>query len=500
MTSLKRAAVRGTVWSALSTVFNRGLRFCVTILLARLLVPADFGLIAMTSLVMDVAQLLRDLGIGAAVIQRQRLDPEHLTTCFWTNQAMGVAMWALTVAISPWAAAFYRNAAVQPVLSTLALSFLIAPIGSIPWILLNRELQFKRLMIAETLATASRTSLSLVLAWRGAGVWSLVWGSLAGSVTGSVVNWWFCKWRPSFRWSWRHFQELFRFGRSVFGEKFLGYFAANSDYLVTGRFLGATVLGYYNFAYELPHLAQTHLVPVISRVLFPVFSRLQDDRARLHRGYLEGLRWLAVVSVPFCVGLFVTAPEFVPTVYGAKWAPVIAPLQILCLAGLANALTSTVWTAQQAIGRPDIGFVWNAIGVPLIVGTLLLGARGGILGVATAMLGLTVVRALLIQHITNRLIGLSWSRWWNAVRAPLLAGMGMGGVVASCRMAVIPPTWTTLESLVAMIGVGVGSYGALLLWQDRALVSDLRGLLTNTPDVPSPAVALAGDAPAHGAP
>jgi len=477
MSSLKRAAVRGTFWSALSTVSSRGLRFCITIVLARLLVPADFGLFAMSMLVIDIAELLSDLGLGAALIQRKHLEPEHLVTCFWANQMIGVFLWAVTVAAAPAAGAFYHNATVSPVLSVMALIFLIAPIGSVPWVLLNRELKFKELMIAQTIATVVRGSVALTLAWRGFGVWSLVWGPLAGTVTGSIVNWSFCRWRPSVGWSWRHYRELFHFGKGVFGTRFLGYFAANSDNLITGRVLGAATLGIYNFAYQIPHLTETHLAPIVNRVLFPVMSQVQDDLERLRRGYLQSLRWIAMAAMPFAVALFVMAPELIPTVYGQQWQPVVAPLQLLCAAGLAHALTSLVWTVTQAAGRSDIGFWWNAATVPFVIVALIFSARWGITGIATTMLVQSVVLSLAIQHVMNRLIRLPWACWYGAVRVPALAAAGMGCLMALCRAALLAHAWSAPMVLAITAAIGVVSYAGLLVLLDRHLIQEARSLM-----------------------
>ena len=329
-------------------------------------------------------------------------------------------------------------------------------------------------MIAQSIATGTRGAVSVFLAWQGAGVWSLVWGPLAGTASGSLVNWAFCRWRPSFHWSWRHFRELFRFGKNVFGERFLGYFAANSDYIITGRLLGASALGFYNFSYQIPHLAETHVAPIVTRVLFPVLSRVQDDRERLRRGYLQSLRWVAAVAAPFAVGLWVTAPEFVPVVYGERWQPVVLPMQILCAAGFVHALTSSVWTVQQAVGRPDIGFRWNAATLPLLLGALVVGAHWGVIGIACAMLAFSVAQSLAIQHVTNRLIGLAWSRWIGAVQAPVLAAAGMGAAAVVCRAAARSWSWPAAQVFLAVAGIGVVSYGLLWLWQDRTAVAELQ--------------------------
>ena len=494
MTSLKRAAGRGTFWSALSTIFSRGLRFVTTIVLARFLVPADFGLYAMAMLVIDIAEMLRDLGLGAALIQKKQLDDRHLTTCFWANEAIGIILWLITVAIAPAAAHFYKNPEVEPVLKILAMNFLISPLGSIPWVLLNRELRFKELMVAQTIATVARGASALVLAWRGFGVWSLVWAPLISTAVGSVVNWGYCRWRPSFGWSWAHFGELLHFGKGIFGGRLLGYFSANSDYLMTGRFLGAQMLGYYNFSYELPHLAETQIVPVVTRVLFPVLSQIQDDVDRLRRGYLQSMRWIAMVSMPFAMGMCLTAPELIPTLYGAKWLPVVVPLQILCWAGLAHALTSTVWTVQQSVGRSTLCFWWNAATLPLTIGALAFSVRWGITGVAATMCGLAVVLSTAIQHITNRMIRLRWDAFLDALRVPAVASAGMGLIVAVCRAMLLARTAHRWMTLIGSVGVGLASYVLLLLLVDRGLMAEVKSLLLHrhapAPTVTAPDVEL----------
>ena len=257
----------------------------------------------------------------------------------------------------------------------------------------------------------------------------------------------------------------------------LGYFAANSDSFITGRFLGATTLGFYNFAYQIPHLAETHIAPVVNQVLFPVLSQVQDDRERLRQGYLQSLRWIAVATLPFAVGLLVIAPEFVPVVYGEPWRPVILPLQILCLSGLAHALTNSVWTVQQAVGRPEIGLWWGAALVPITIGTLIFSLRWGMVGIATAMLFLSVGSSLGIQAVTNRLIALSWGRWFKVIRIPITAAVAMGLVSALWRAMMLAESFQAWMTLGTTVAVGIMSYVAGLLWMDRTLVDELRSLM-----------------------
>lgn len=458
--SLKNAAVSGAFWSALATVLNRSSRFIVTILLARILLPQDFGLVAMASLIMNVATLLGELGIGAALIQRKEITDEHLSTGFWVNVFIGVLLFAAAWFVAPAAATFFQHPDVALVFRGMAVSLIISPIGSIHWVILNRELEFKKLMISQTISTMVRIATALTLALMGYGYWALVWGPVVSPFVGTIVNWTFVKWRPKFVFHWGRFKELFRFGRNVFGEKLLGYFAANSDYLITGRVLGAEILGYYNFSYTFPHLAQTHITPIVTRVLFPVLSKLQDEAGRLRAGYLRSLAWITAISAPFSIGLGVTAPDLVPVVFGDQWYPVIIPMQILSALGLLNAMTSTVWTVQQAKGRPEIGVWWNLFTVPVLIGALIVSSRWGIHAVAWTMTILGSIFAISIQHITNRLIEMPWSDYLKSVGPCVAAALFMGIIVCLLRAVAAAALQTEHPGLHLGLStlVGAGTY------------------------------------------
>ena len=386
---LARTTARGAVWTGVASASTSLLRLAILAILARLLAPADFGLLTAATFFIDLSNIIHELGFSAAVIQKQETDDEVLSTAFWSSLGMGGGLWLLLTAASPLVAWFYRNPSVRPVLMVLAVTFVIAPLGLLQKVLLQKRLDFRRVALAEVGAVLAMGAVSIALAWQGLGVWSLVWGSIAQKIVEVVLLWLLHPWRPSRLWSRAAFGELFGFGANVVGERVANYLNGNLDYLLVGRLLGDAALGYYSFAFQVVTLPLTRISILVSRVTFPAFSLVQDEQERLQRGYLTTVRYIALLTFPLITGLFWTAPELLRLIGGGpKWDPAILPLRIMCLAGLIKAVVSTVGSILKARGRPDIGFRWNGAALAVTVVALLIGARFGIVGVAWAAAGL----------------------------------------------------------------------------------------------------------------
>ncbi|MDH7486516.1 MAG: MOP flippase family protein [Anaerolineae bacterium] len=474
LSSLARSTARGAIWTGIASLSTSLLRLAILAILARLLAPADFGLLTAATFFIDLSNIIHELGFSAAVIQKQATDDQLLSTAFWSSLGMGVGLWLVLTAASPLVAWFYRNPTVQPVLMVLATTFVIMPLGLLQKVLLQKELDFRRLALAEVGAVLAMGALSIGLAWQGLGVWSLVWGSIAQRVAEVVLLWLLHPWRPSRAWSGAAFGELFGFGANVVGERIANYLNNNLDYLLVGRLLGEAALGYYSFAFQLVMLPLTRVSILISRVTFPAFSLVQDEEERLQRGYLTTVRYIALLTFPLIVGLFWTAPELLRLIGGGpKWDPALLPLRIMCPAGMIKAVVSTVGSILKARGRPDIGFRWNAATLVVTAGALLIGARFGIVGVAWAVTLLSLLLAPIIQAIANRLIGLSWPRYGRALRPALL---GSAAICASVGLLRLLNTWalgwSPLPLLVVSILCGGGAY--LVAMQFSGALSEAR--------------------------
>jgi PST family polysaccharide transporter len=261
------------------------------------------------------------------------------------------------------------------------------------------------------------------LAIIGYGVWSLVFGGLVGNFISVIILWKISAWRPSLKFSFAHFKELFGFGGHVMGSRLLNYIDSNMDYLVVGKLLGAVALGYYTLAYHLITFPLHKISIIVTRVTFPAFSTIQDDNDTLRKGYLKVVRYISLITFPMLAGMFVVAPEFVVVVFGTKWAPMILPLQILCLAGALKSVGTTVGSILLSKGRADIQFKWNILTAIVIPIAVIIGANYGIVGVAAAITVMTISLFPIIQMITNKLIDLSMFSYLKAIHPAIIGSI-----------------------------------------------------------------------------
>jgi len=399
--------VKGVGWSGISQITIQGFQLTVKIILARLLLPEDFGIIGMALIFTVLMQTVNELGLSAAIIQRKNINNVHLSTSFWISILMGLILCAVTIIVSPLIADFFKKDLIQPVINILSIGFILGSFGTVHRALLTKKIDFKNMAISETGAAAFSGITSIALAFFGFGVWSLVIGSLMGNLGRSVLLWVICSWRPSMILDLKSFKELFEFGKNVMGSRILNYIDSNADYLLIGKFLDTTSLGLYTLAYQMAIFPLSKVSSVIARVSFPAFSTIQGDNVKLRIGYLKVVKYTSLITFPLLAGLAVIAPEFIPIAIGEKWMPMVLPLQILCIAGAIKSVGTHVGSILLSKGRSDIGFRWNMFTVILIPLAVLIGVKYGIIGVAIAVTTMSLLLSLIIQKITDNLIDLN---------------------------------------------------------------------------------------------
>ncbi|MDE2222750.1 MAG: MOP flippase family protein [Candidatus Omnitrophica bacterium] len=456
--SLAHIASRSVMWNMMGSFGVSGIRFLSTAILARILVPADFGIVGMAYVVTQIVQLFGNLGLGSALIQKAKVDEEYLSTAYWGSVAMGIVLSLLGMAASPLAAVFFKRAIVQPVLICLSINFFIASLVSVQTVLLTKNLNFKQISIIEVITTIIRVAAILGFALSGFGLWSIVVGVVAERVVKTVIFYFFSDWRPKMIFDWGKFKELFHFGKNLFGSGFLGYFNANMDSIVTGRVLGAAELGYYQFAYNLPHLVITMFTDRFNEVLFPVYSKIQDDIQRVGRGYLKTVNFIAMFTLPIMLGFLFTAHDFILTVYGKKWLPSILPLSILCVSGAIRSINSPNTTLITALGRPDMNFKWSSILFPVTLAAIILGAKFGIIGVAVAMTVMAFLSFIML-FICLKKVTLTFTDYFMAVKPGLISALLMLTVL------LIFNKWPFIEGLSSPLRLVLNmAVGALTYW------------------------------------
>jgi len=381
------------------------LQFVTLAVLAHLLSPSDFGLMGMIMVVIGFAQTFADMGISNAIIHRQDATRNQLSSLYWLNIIAGIMVFFVVCASAPLIVRFYHEPRLHNLLYLTAVIFLITPFGQQFQILLQKKLRFNGLAKIEIATSIVNSVVTIGLAFSGFGVYALIWGQLASTSIRVLLlfstGW--KNWRPSFHFSKGDLKGYLSFGLYQMGEKTISYLNSNFDYLLIGSMLGAKPLGYYTLAYNLIIRPSSLINPVITKVAFPVFSRMQNETDRLKRGYLKVLQLLSTVNFPMMAGLAVVVPIAVPMIFGDQWLPSIILIQILTIVGLLRSIGNPVGSLLLSKGRADLGFKWNlALAITQIPG-LYLGAKlGGTVGVAIAFAALQCFYAIFNYLVQER--------------------------------------------------------------------------------------------------
>jgi len=415
--TLKQKTISGVVWTGLAKMSMQGVLFVVTIILARLLTPDDFGIVGMAALVTVAVAMVNDRGLGTAIIQKRDILENQLSSVFWGGLVFAIVLFSISAMASFPVAAFFKKPVVQAVIGVQAFGFIIGAFGIVQKSLLTRDMEFKKLAIMEIASVAVSGCISIVMALLKFGVWSLVVGTLVRDLTGVILVWIYCDWRPKLHFSWPDFKSLFGFSANVLGNDVALYATTNVDITIIGKVLGSAPLGFYSLALNMVKLPVTRLSGIVSKVTFPAFSAVQEDLGRFKNGFTKSLTFISIFTFPLLAGMAVFSREFIEIFLGAKWQAMAAPLIILTPMAMLKSVGTIKGSVLMARGRPEIELWWNIVYLLPLAGVVLLGTRYGIVGVATAFTALYVITFPIIQGITNRQVDLS-SREFLAALLP----------------------------------------------------------------------------------
>lgn len=461
--SLPGAVFSGVRWSAIGQVATQGIRFGTSITLARLLAPQDFGLLGMAVVVTGFVGIFQTLGTHGAIIQKKEISSKFLNSLSLLNLAMGIALGGILALGGPLMAMLYETAEVEPIIQTLGLTFVISSVGIVPGSLLNREMRFDRLVQIEFATAVIQGAAAAVLAYIGWGVWALVTANIVGTTVSTSLLCWASPWR--FRWSFGRcdVRSALKFGLNLTGISVLDYLLRNADKFIVGRFLGATSLGYYWMAYNLYTMPVEAFMRILSRVLFPAFSRIQDDDAQLRSGVLRATGGIAIITFPMMTGLAVVAYPFTVAVLGEKWSSIVPLIIVLSPIGVLQPLSGTVATVYLAKGRTDLLFWWNLAAGIVIVASFLSGLPWGIVGVASAYAIVMVPLACLSFVIPFRLINFRYLDLLVTLRPYAGASVVMGGLVLGLRLVLEHGGYGPIWVLAICVSTGIVCYISIIL-------------------------------------
>lgn len=422
---LKEKVVKGTSWNIVSQISVQILSLGVTVVLARLLNPDDFGIVALSDVFLGFAYLFADLGMGAAIIQRQKIDDDYLSTSFWVSIVTGTGIALIFCAAAPFIAAFYGREVLKYIVVASSVGFLLGSLTSVHTALLTKRLEFNKLALISITSRVISGIGSIALATLGFGVWSLVFGLLIARVFLIPVIWSIVTWRPRLIFRKKSFYDMFGFSSNLLAFNFFNYFARNFDNLIIGKVLGAQILGYYSMAYSAMLKPLQYISWSVGNVLFPALSSMQDDKERVRSVYLRVVRSISLLTFPMMFGLMVVSKEFVLTFYGVKWAPVILPLQLLCVIGAIQSIGATAGTIFVSQGRSDLQLKWGVFASIVYITAFLIGVRWGLIGLILLYMAAGISLWPLSHYFANKLIGLGMTRFFQTMISATTASLLM---------------------------------------------------------------------------
>jgi O-antigen/teichoic acid export membrane protein len=473
---LKRTAVAGFKWTALAHSVRLAVHFLTTAILATLLLPQDFGLVAMALVVVGFVHLFRDFGTAAAIVQHPHLDDRTLSTLFWINVFAGGALTGLVTLLAPLAAWAYSEPELTPVLQMLVLGVVLGSLGVVPQSLLQKRLRFGVLARIEILALLAGGATGVSMAILGHGVWALVAQTLVTSGSHSAMVLFCGAFVPKLVFERRRLQGLAQYGFNLAGSNVVNWCTRNIDHLLVGVFLGATALGYYALAYRLLLYPIQGVSAVVSRVAFPIYARIQTDHARMRNAHVKITGAVAMVMFPTMVGMVLVCQPMVVSLLGPKWLPMVPLIGIFALVGMLHCIVTTVGPIFQATGRTDLMFRWGVLVAVVMTTAFAVGLQWGILGVACAYAIASLVVAVPGLHIAFYQIGL---RVKDLGRYLLPALRATGAMAASTLLVrYLVAGWLEPESqLMVVILTGVVTYTAASLVWNRRPILEIRDLL-----------------------
>jgi len=382
-------------WVAITQLVKVGSQLVNMFVLTRLLTPSDYGLMAMAGVATNLAFILRDMGTAAAIIQKAELSQKEKSSVFWLNLAIGIllmlGLWALAPALS----IFLSEGELTPILWTLALSFPIAASSAAHQALLERDSKFKLIAAVESSASVLALGVALMMAYSGYGVWSLVGQALIMTMITTLLLWKISSWRPSLMVDAQALKSVFAFSGSMAGYQLTSYVFRNADSLVIGRMLGAGVLGIYSLAYKLMLFPVQNISWIATRALFPVMSRMQNEKAGIFELCLKALVFVSFVTAPLMMGLSASSEVFVNAAFGSQWRPMAELIMPLAFVGYLQVIVGVTGPVFMALGKTRLLFMLAIANAVVHLAAYMAGAQvAGAIGVAYGYLIASALMAI----------------------------------------------------------------------------------------------------------
>lgn len=470
----KNLIVKGLFWNGVQLLVNQSFSFLIRLVLAKLLFPEQFGVVGMSAVIIGFIQVINDIGIGATLIQRKDEDlrPGHFHTAFWTGVVWSIILYLLVcLLVGPVAVDFYHEPILERLIPVLGLGIISSPVNLVHKAQLTKLMNFKKMAFIDNTSNIISGSISLALAFAGAGVWALAFNSVATIVIAMPLYFSATKWTPKYVWDRDAFVDIFGFGIYTTGTNIVNYIINNVDYLLIGKLLSTSVLGAYSFAFVLTETFKSRLVSVINNVMYPFYGKKQSDPASAFKYYLKVVEYNCIIVYPAMLLLFCQGKELILQFFGAKWGESIVPMQILSLAVMVQMMVNSNTAFIRGMGRPDFEFrlqvVKSIIYVPMLIGGI---SYGGIIGASYAVL-INRILAILITHYAFKYkmkIEITAAEFLGAIKSPWIA------TIAAYFMSIICKELLHVNAIISAVALLLTYFFVVFRLKNKEFMQYLR--------------------------
>ena len=469
--TLVRQIRNAIVWRSGSQILSQLIQWTATFLVIRILSPSDYGLFAMSAVVLAFTNMLDGYGLASALIRQPEVGERDIRQLFGLLLLLNGGLAVVQVIAAPLLASYYRQPIIADMLRVQSLFYLTTPFIALPSALLSRQLDFSRQAKVNMAASLMSASTALIGACSGWGVWTLVAAPGALYLTRAIGLTWAARAlvRPLFRFSGAG--QLMRFGGLMAVGQLFWFLQNQSDVFIAGRTLSPHLLGIYTTSLFLVQIFVSKFVPPLNEVAFSAYARIQHDAHARRTAFLKAVQLVMLAALPFYAGLAVTAEPLVHAVLGEKWTEVVPVVRLLAFAMPMMTLQVLYSPACDAIGRPGVGVANGAIGAMLLTASFLVGVRYGVTGLATAWIAAYPLYLAISSRRALPVIGVSWRQVARAAAPALLSAGAMAAVVLGLDR-LLPPL-AAAPRLAVLVSAGAVCYAALLLTFARGTMREV---------------------------
>ncbi|MCV7759082.1 MOP flippase family protein [Pluralibacter gergoviae] len=464
-------------WVACSQIVKILSQLIGMVVFSRFLTPVDFGIMSMALVVVNFANIIRDLGASSAIIQKKNISQELISSVFFMNVIFGILLFLCVFLASPYIAYFFKENKLVSVLILIALSFPVNSVTSIHLSLLERESKFNTIAKIEILSSLSALIVAIFISYYGGGVYSLVCQTLVYSILSAIGFSLSSRWLPSLFFSLKEIQSIFSFTSNLISFNFVNYFSRNSDQIIIGRTFSPAILGQYSLAYRIMLFPIQNITFVLTRSLYPLLSRSQDEKKESLSLYLHVIKTIILIIPPLMLGLSSLSKEFVLLVFGEKWIPISQLITVLAPIAILQSLVSTTGAVFMSQGKTNLLFrisIFNAI---LQIGSFIVGSFYNIDILIKLYLIANIIIFVPNMLLAIRILGGRWKDLLLIIYKPLIASIIMYFVILFCKSIVYLEIPTLTFRLVCYIFWGLFIYvSCLCILERKSIFSILREL------------------------